>query len=400
VKLLLVFDHRFRRAPSGIIWSEKSYTHAFFATRYLGVFEQIDVLARVEDDPKDAIVEGTEGPGVRVVPVGDWRGPSGFLRGRRTITALLRRHLDADTAVIMIVPGMLPTLAVRVLGRRPFGVEVVGDPYDSMAPGAMRHPLRPLIRAFAVRSLRSHCARAAAALYVTRSALQRRYPCPAYVEGVSDVELDAAAFSPVPRVFSDGPGSRALVTVGTMEQLYKGYDTLLDALALCTGAGADVRLVLVGEGRYRPELMRRAGRLGLDDRVRFTGRLPHGAAIRAELDAADVFVLPSRQEGLPRAMVEAMARALPCIGSDVGGIPELLTPDVLVPPGDARALATKIRELCGDGPRLSRLSERNLEESRQYASTTTGARRRAFYANFRAIVERSRTDRPSLRSRT
>ena len=64
----------------------------------------------------------------------------------------------------------------------------------------------------------------------------------------------------------------------------------------------------------------------LRDRVRFRGQLTTPVDVRAELDRADLFVLPSRQEGLPRAMIEAMARALPCIGSSVGGIPELLQP--------------------------------------------------------------------------
>ena len=65
-----------------------------------------------------------------------------------------------------------------------------------------------------------------------------------------------------------------------------------------------------------------------------------GHGVTEQLDAADVFVLPSRQEGLPRAMIEAMARSLPCVGSDVGGISELI-PDWVVPPNDPQALALK-----------------------------------------------------------
>src|SRR5439155_26719861 len=106
------------------------------------------------------------------------------------------------------------------------------------------------------------------------------------------------------------------------------------AVAECRQAGLDVTLDIVGDGRFRPELDRLAAELGIREQVCFRGQLPAGEPVRARLDAADLFVLPSRSEGLPRAMVEAMARALPCIGSNVGGILELLAPEDLAPAGD------------------------------------------------------------------
>ena len=122
--------------------------------------------------------------------------------------------------------------------------------------------------------------------------------------------------------------------VGSFEQMYKAPDVLLDAFCRCISLGLDLQLVLVGDGRHRQSLKSRARRFNLGDRIQFLGWLPAGEAVRHELDRADVFVLPSRVEGLPRAMVEAMARGLPCIGSRVGGIPELLHPEDMVPPGD------------------------------------------------------------------
>ena len=96
------------------------------------------------------------------------------------------------------------------------------------------------------------------------------------------------------------------------------------------------------------------------------GNRAHISVVRAQLDDADLFVLPSLGEGLPRSMIEAMARALPCIGSTAGGIPELLPQEDLVPPGDARALAQKIREVLTNPHRLTQMSARNLATSQQY----------------------------------
>ncbi|MGA8480342.1 MAG: glycosyltransferase family 4 protein, partial [Chthoniobacterales bacterium] len=131
----------------------------------------------------------------------------------------------------------------------------------------------------------------------------------------------------------------------------------------------------------------RAASHGLANRVQFRGQLTTPEAIRAELDQADLFVLPSRQEGLPRAMIEAMARALPCLGSTVGGIPELLSAEDLVPPNDAPALADKICEVLADPSRMARMSARNLEKAREYSDGALTNRRKAFYRHLRACTE-------------
>jgi glycosyltransferase involved in cell wall biosynthesis len=178
-----------------------------------------------------------------------------------------------------------------------------------------------------------------------------------------------------------------LIAVGSLAQLYKAPDILIDAVGLCLRAGLELNLVLVGEGKHRAELEARARAQGLSERVRFLGQLPAGKAVRAQLDQADLFVLPSKTEGVPKAMIEAMARGLPCIGSTVGGIPELLPPEDMVPPGDAVALAAKIRAVLTDPERMARMSARNLEKAQEYCEEILRQRRIAFYSYVREKTE-------------
>jgi glycosyltransferase involved in cell wall biosynthesis len=135
------------------------------------------------------------------------------------------------------------------------------------------------------------------------------------------------------------------------------------------------------------ELEAQVASLGLGERVHFCGHLLSSALVRYELDRADLFILPSRQEGLPRAMIEAMARSLPCIGSTVGGIPELLPSEDLVPPGDVVALASKIREVVTDSERMARMSARNLETAKEYRDEVLRERRNQFYRYVREMTE-------------
>jgi glycosyltransferase involved in cell wall biosynthesis len=263
----------------------------------------------------------------------------------------------------------------------PYAVEVVADPYDVFAPGAVRHSLRPFFRWKFTRQLKQQCAHACAAAYVTQYALQKRYPPTetAYSTYYSDIELPETALVAQPRNYRHKPLCPTLITVGTLSQLYKAQDILIDAISICVKKGLDLKLIIIGDGRYRLELESRSIKLGLGKYIIFKGQLPAGKAILKELDQADLFVLPSRQEGLPRALLEAMARGLPCIGSTVGGIPELLTSNNLVIPNDAYALAEKIREVITQPERLSQMSIDNLEKAREYRDEVLGDRRTLFY---------------------
>jgi glycosyltransferase involved in cell wall biosynthesis len=315
--------------------------------------------------------------------------------GQSAAPTLARYYADSDYRAFssligkLRVPGQIGACVERHIRKqgRPYGVEVVGDPYDTFAPKTVRHPLRPLFRWFFPRRLRRMCSRACAAAYVTRHALQRRYPpAPhAFATHYSSVELPLAAFAKVPRAPTLVDTAK-LVFVGTMAQLYKGPDLLLDAIGQCVRYGRKIELVLVGGGQFQGELESRAVALGLGDCAQFRGHLTTPEAVRAELDQAHLFVLPSRQEGLPRAMIEAMARALPCLGSTVGGVPELLPAEDLVPPDDALALANKICEVLADPVRMARMSARNLEKAREY-SQAPAQRRQAFYCHVKAQTQ-------------
>src|SRR6202161_2282263 len=109
-----------------------------------------------------------------------------------------------------------------------------------------------------------------------------------------------------------------------------------------------------------------ARELSIERSVHFLGQLGFGLPVCDFLDSVDLFVMPSRAEGLPRALVEAMARGCPCIGSSVGGIPELLAPEDLVPRNDPEALAQKIMEVTSDPARMKEMSQRNLARTKQF----------------------------------
>jgi glycosyltransferase involved in cell wall biosynthesis len=404
--VLVSLEHRFARTPDGAVWTQGINAYDFW-TRYLTAFDRVKVLARIYDVPRPAPDwHRADGPGVAFVTVPNYLGPWQYLAQALPVRRALRIAVGAQNAVIMRVgshiAGCLQPWVVR--DQRPYGLEVVNDPYDVFAPGSVRCALRPILRWWFTRQLRWQCHGACGVAYVTETTLQRRYPCAGYSAGMSDVEISEDALVGEPNVFTThyssvelaeedavcigrqpgGPRQRfRLITIASLAQMYKAPDILIRAVGRSVEAGLDLTLEMVGDGKHRPELEKLVESLGLKERVRFAGQVPAGPAVRARLDAADLFVLPSRCEGLPRAMVEAMARALPCIGSTVGGIPELLPASDLVPPGDVLALAGKIQEVLRSSQRMAEMSARNLTKAQDYRDDVLDRRRRAFFEHIR-----------------
>lgn len=141
----------------------------------------------------------------------------------------------------------------------------------------------------------------------------------------------------------------ALCAARLVEQ--KRHDVLLRAWALTP---PDAVLLLAGDGPYRERLEELAGTLGLGDRVRFLGARRDVPAL---LGAADVFTLSSDWEGLPVALLEAMAAERPVVATGVDGVVEVLRHGggLIVPPGDPQSLATALSTLLGDGERARAL---------------------------------------------
>ena len=145
-----------------------------------------------------------------------------------------------------------------------------------------------------------------------------------------------------------------VLTVGRLLE-YKGQRHLVDAVPELAARFPDLQVVVLGAGPLHAALAEQAAALGVADRVHLPGFRPDA---RALLDAADVFALPSRQEAMPLAALEAMDAGLPVVATRVFGSAEVVADGetgLLVRPGDPRALAGALGELLADRERAARL---------------------------------------------
>jgi glycosyltransferase involved in cell wall biosynthesis len=177
--------------------------------------------------------------------------------------------------------------------------------------------------------------------------------------------------------------ARRLLTVARLEPV-KGHAVLLEALALLGAEGVMLEWDVVGEGSQRATLERLAEELGIGQLVRFLGGLGQDAVRRA-YDAADLFCLPSFDEGVPVVLMEAMAMELPVVATLVGGVPELVQDGVsgmLVPAGTAEQLAACLRSLFkSDSARREAMgAAARSRVSAAFSGATAAQRLRALFA--------------------
>jgi glycosyltransferase involved in cell wall biosynthesis len=299
---------------------------------------------------------------------GAWPRP-----GEAGQAALARAVGGIPDGAVVLLDGLIASAAPEALvphARRLEQVVLVHMPLGHRPPddqaGAARAREREVL--------------AAVAAVVTTSGWTRRrlaelYALPAERVHVAEPGVDAARLTP-----GSAAGDSLLCVAAVTPD--KGHDVLLDGLALaadlswrCECAGSLVRDPAFADG------MRRLAReLGLDGRVGFAGSLA-GPHLDGAYAAADLLVLPSRAETYGMVVTEALARGLPVLATEVGGVPDALghgedgtRPGLLVPPGDPAALGAALREWLSDAElraRLRRAARERRAKLRPWAATAS-----------------------------
>ncbi len=390
MKVTVTLEVRFDQLPDGSVWTLSNFHHSFW-DRYLKVFEQVEIVGRCRQvqtvssqakrvDRKDDII---------FVPLPHYIGPYQYLVKRSRLKEALFQISQKADAVIMRVGSPIADMLYPMLlkSQHPYGLEVVGDPLDTFAPGANPSKLRPFFRWWFCRALRKETEAAAVVSYVTSVRLPERYPATNAHKVIyaSSIELKESHLISAPRRYAEKKSFK-LISVGALEDWRKGQDLALRCLKKLREDGLDVSLIWVGDGRMRPQTEELARELGLTPHIDMRGQLASGQAIFEALDEADIFLLPTRGEGLPRAMIEAMARGLPAVGSDVGGIPELIDKSLIHAVDDWEGMARILKEMMSSPQCLDAISQLNLIKSKNYLSDELGLRRTALYQKLKDMT--------------
>ena len=381
MKLYFITDARFYKTSENNLYSGEVSFNDNLWERYLKSFEEVVIIARVFDSDKDNILESNLITKAKILPIFPFDNVTTFFLKHKVIYNTLLSYLKKERASVIIRgAGSLGSLASKacVKNKIPYGIEVVGDPYDVFAKGVIKHPLRILMRSFFTYAQKRAVENADAVIYVTKYALQKRYPAKpnSFSTFASDVFINTD-LSILPR-YKNINTSLKLISIGSLEQMYKAPDIAILAVAKLLSLNYDVTLTWLGDGKYMQDMKNQAKELNIEDRVFFKGSVSASEVLK-ELNDSDIFILLSRTEGLPRALVEAMSLGLPCVGTNIGGIPELIKSEYLVEVNNVDDICLKIKSIADNSIAYNALSAYNIDLPKEYSFDNLERKRLEFY---------------------
>lgn len=359
------------------------YNNALRATlpRYHRLGEQIVCLAfrRDVNQPNQELIED---PDVRFVFLKKVNTMKSLLIERRKNVRIIEQEVRKADACVVHVPSFIGDSVACVAKRlgKPYFTVVVGCAWD----GYWNYNwVGKLMAPFRYASLRNVQRNAPYSIYVTQEFLQHRYPTKGKAIGCSNVNITASEESVLERRMEHITKRSGILKIATMAAVnvrYKGQEYVIRALSRLKKQGILMEYHLVGGGD-NSFLKETARTCGVETQVIFHGLMPHDL-IFSFLDEMDLYVQPSKQEGLPRALIEAMSRGCLSLGSHTAGIPELLPSRYVFRRGNVGDIVDILSRITQTD--LYEQAQRNFEEAKLYDSAILNKRRNDFMDEFKA----------------
>lgn len=298
----------------------------------------------------------------------------------RKCKKILEREIQKSDYIVARLPGVISSIAVNIAKKlnKPYLVELVGCPWDALWNHSFKGKiLAPIMTYITKKRIKN----APYVLYVTKKFLQERYPTKGKSVNCSNVILDKVESSVIEdrkKQIGKSNNIKIIATTAAVNVKYKGQQYVIKALYKLKNKGKLFQYWLIGGGKnnYLKKLVKK---YKLENQVKFLGALPHDKVFE-KLKEVDIYIQPSKQEGLPRALIEAMSVGCFCLGSETGGIPELLNEKFIFPKGDVKAIQKKIEEI--DEDLILEQMKENLEIVKEYDKQVLKNRRTRFYKEF------------------
>lgn len=312
-----------------------------FGKKFADYFNKVTIVARAFEKGQ-RVGNLVTGRNVVFKNIGNNRGLVKLLLSIPTKVLELKRVINKSDIILIRFPGNVAIISMILclIFNKAFHVEIVAEPRDYFTKKASDHFLRKLAQYIHVKTTMYAACKALSVRYVTKKYLQNRYPAKNVEFGFSDVFLP----SDIPKKKYELYNKTQFIVcnVGMMHNNSKGHLDIINAVSMLVKVIPNFKMIFIGGGVNERIFKDKVSELQLDQYFEFCGVVAPSSEVWKVLIKADLFLLASYQEGMPRSLLEAATAGLPCIATSVGGIPEVLPAQFLYEPGNIKDLCDKI----------------------------------------------------------
>ncbi|WP_296876977.1 glycosyltransferase [Thomasclavelia sp.] len=396
MKIMLFLEHSFYVNNLGQIFCEKVINNDYLK-RYTDVFEEVIICARKNDELKSFIDEPLEN--VKLLPLPNYNANQLLLKMHKIVNYIGKNIKDVK-GIILRAPSSLSVVGYNVANKYniPFISEIVINPnylFDLSQGNIVRRYINRVGRLILVNHTKKICLESAGVSYVTENALQQQFPSNRKKYGDSSTQYETyySSINLKEEHYSTEISNRnqddefIIVHTGWMVGYNKGHMEVIDVVKKLIDKGYKIKAYFIGDGPLKSELENYSNSLGVLNNICFTGKLNSFNDIQKILKKSHLFVFPSQIEGLPRAVIEAMANSLPCIASNIDGMDELLDKDFLFELENTEQIVKLIESFINNEDQRIKQGKINYNKAQKYHYDILSAKRRNFYIQFKKNVQ-------------
>lgn len=386
--ILFIHDHPFYRSQE-IIYSGGGLPSIIWKN-YLINFDKVIVYGRFSDNEKDKKVESST-KNVSFFLTKNYSATTDVIKNHSKIKQELKILIEKTDVILVRLPSVLGFIAgkLAIKMNKKVWVEQVGNAKEAL--GSHGSLLGKVAAPFFEYQNKKIVKRANFVSYVTENKLQKDYPThpQAITVALSNVIINSILEKQGLKQERFSGDIFKIGLIGGFDARYKGQDILLNAIALLEeDIRKNIKISFIGKGDYA-WVLNLAESLNLKDNIEYIGPLEAGKQVNEFLKTLSLYVQPSLTEGMPRATIEAMAMGCPVIGSNVGGIPDIVSKKFVHQRGNAQELSNHIKQLYLDREILVQESTSSLKKAIPYLKENLDKKRSEFYSlmNERLIDE-------------
>ncbi len=392
MNVLFAHDHKFSVDENGKVYSYLMDHNMW--DRYLPFFDSITIVARriniSSKNPKQMKgMKSAQADRVNFSLLGETINNDGSINKKPDQFQkykAIKNLVSKSDCVIARLPSIIGYMACReaIKQHKKYAVEVVACAWDSnWYHGGKINKIMALPSFFVMKHYVKH---ANFAIYVTDHFLQHRYPCNGKTGIASNVSIDAVEHEVLDKridhIKSLKHSDKIIFgIVGPLHVNFKGHKTAILALSKAKNNIPPFELRCIGAGDPK-RWQQLANNVGIGENIFFDGLLKSGKPVADWMDNIDILLIPSLQEGLPRALIEAMSRGIPCLGAITGGIPQLLNNKYLHKKNDYNKLCQDIINLVNNKNEMIKCAKDNYTNAQRYIKPILDKNRSDFWKQF------------------